>query len=202
MTYGSLGEIISSSLTIAFFILCVALPFIFAIFLIAKFPILGTELMRQKYGNMYTNLSLKQGRWIALSPFNFLARRFLIGLTVVYQKQISLQIITLLVGVLIEVSTVGIFQLYEDPSFGNNIYFNELIILTTMYSFICFTDFVPDRKTQEICGYAACLTVSIHIVVNVVTMVKTSIKSSILKLKRFLVRRNNKKVNQTKVIDL
>jgi hypothetical protein len=45
--------------------------------------------MKQKYGSLYTDLSLKEGRWIALSPLNFLVRRFLIGLSVLYQKELT-----------------------------------------------------------------------------------------------------------------
>lgn len=89
MTYGSVGEIISSSLTIAFFILCIGLPIIFTIFIVVKFDILNNDVMKQKYGSLYTDLSLKEGRWIALSPLNFLVRRFLIGLSVLYQKELT-----------------------------------------------------------------------------------------------------------------
>jgi len=41
MSYGSIGEVISSTLTIVFYLLCVALPFVFALFMIIKFPVLG-----------------------------------------------------------------------------------------------------------------------------------------------------------------
>jgi len=84
LTYGTYGEIISSSLSIGFLVICVALPFMFAIFMIVRFPILGLESVRAKFENMYMNLDLRQGKWITVVPFNFLVRRFLIGVSVVY----------------------------------------------------------------------------------------------------------------------
>ena len=114
MTYGSYGEILSSVMTIVFYILCVALPFIFGIFMITKFQILGQELMKKKFGSMYANLDLRKGRWIALIPFNFLVRRFLIGVSVVYQNHIIIQVLAVLFGVFIEIAVNGSINPYDE----------------------------------------------------------------------------------------
>ena len=124
MTYGSYGEILSSVMTIVFYILCVALPFIFGIFMIIKFPILGQELMKKKFGSMYANLDLRKGRWIALIPFNFLVRRFLIGVSVVYQNRIIIQVLAVLLGSLLKSRLTGL----SIPMMSNS--FREMPSLT------------------------------------------------------------------------
>ena len=105
-------------------------------------------------------------------------------------------------GVLVEVITVGILKVQDGLSQGRNIYFNEIIIVTTMYSFLCFTDFVPNVQTQEIVGYAACSTVSAHLVFNIFFMVKASVHQAILKLKRRTARKNRRLEGKKKVVNL
>lgn len=85
MTYQTFGEIINSVCTIVFFVICAVLPFVFLTFLASKLPVLEKPQMKRKFGNLYANIDLRQGKWIAAVPFIFLMRRFAIGLSVVYQ---------------------------------------------------------------------------------------------------------------------
>lgn len=98
--------------------------------------------------------------------------------------------------------TVGIFKLQDDHFLAKNIYFNEIIIASTMYSFICFTDFVPNVKTQEIMGIAACSTVCIHLIANIFFMVKSAAHQAILKLKRRIAIKNSKQKSAQKIGNL
>ena len=56
--------------------------------------------MMKKFGELYHNLDLRQGRIIALVPFIFLIRRYLLGAVVVFSNKIIYQIIVLLGGVM------------------------------------------------------------------------------------------------------
>ena len=56
--------------------------------------------MQKKFGELYHNLDLRQGRIIALVPFVFLIRRYLLGAVVVFSNKIIYQIIVLLGGVM------------------------------------------------------------------------------------------------------
>ena len=41
--------------------------------------------------------------------------------------------------------------------------FNECMLMLIMYSFMCFTDFVPDLETQYTVGYVSCGLVMFHL---------------------------------------
>ena len=62
-----------------------------------------------------------------------------------------------------------------------------------MYSFMCFTDFLTDLEAKRFMGYAACLTVCIHLGVNIFFMLKESLHRTVLKIKRWYVRRKTLK---------
>jgi hypothetical protein len=120
-------------------------------------------------------LDLAKGKGIVMISLNFLVRRFLIGVSVVFNDQITVQIFTLLLGVLVEIAVNSTVNPYDTPFLNNNVYFNEIIIVTTMYSFICFTDFVPDMETRSIIGYTACSTVCLHLGLNIFFMLSASL---------------------------
>ncbi len=82
--FDSKCEVINSVLTITFVILCSALPLIVCLFLLVKLPKLADPLMKTKYGDLTEGLNLEKGRVIALTPVNFLLRRFLLVASVVF----------------------------------------------------------------------------------------------------------------------
>ena len=55
-----------------------------AIFMGIKFKKLDEKIMRLKYGELYDDLDLREGRHVILVPFLFLIRRYLLGIVVVF----------------------------------------------------------------------------------------------------------------------
>lgn len=51
-----------------------------------KFPILAQESMLVRYGDMYENLDLREGKIVIGVPVLFLVRRFFLSAIVVYQS--------------------------------------------------------------------------------------------------------------------
>ena len=85
ITFGSMFEILNSALTIMFVVICSALPIVITIFMLVKFNHLGSEQMQLKYGELTKDLNLSKGRAIILTPVNFLVRRYLLVLSVIYK---------------------------------------------------------------------------------------------------------------------
>jgi hypothetical protein len=88
ITFDSKCEIINSVLTIAFMILCTALPLIVCLFLLVQLPKLGNPAMKIKYSQLTEGLNLDKGKVIAITPVNFLLRRFLLVAAVVFNNHL------------------------------------------------------------------------------------------------------------------
>ena len=86
ITFDSKFEVINSVLTITFIVICSLLPIVIVIFLLVRFSGLGSLTMKVKYGELTKGLDLSKGRAIILTPINFLARRYLLALVVVYSS--------------------------------------------------------------------------------------------------------------------
>ena len=86
ITFDSKCEVTNSVLTIVFLILCIVMPLIVCLFLLVKLPKLSDPRMKQKYGDLTEGLDLRKGRVIALTPVNFLLRRFFLVAAVVFNN--------------------------------------------------------------------------------------------------------------------
>lgn len=54
-------------------------------------------------------------------------------------------------------------------------YFNEVVIMLTLYSFLCFTDFVTEPIFQYKMGFLASFLVCAHLVVNLVLIISITL---------------------------
>ena len=67
--------------------------------------------------------------------------------------------------------------------------FNEVIIMSVLYSMICFSSFVPDLNAKQLIGYYCCFVVASHLLLNLYLILSTSIYGLKLKIKLWLARR-------------
>jgi hypothetical protein len=100
--------------------------------------------MRKKYGVLYEGLDLRSGRVVLLSNFLFLIRRYLLGVAVVFQKHLIMQVYILIFGSIASLILAGFCDAFLVKSATYNEYFNESIIMLSLYTFMCFSDYVPD----------------------------------------------------------
>ena len=131
--------------------------------------------MRKKYGVLYEGLDLRSGRVVLFSNFLFLYRRYLLGVAVVFQKHLIMQVYILMTGSLASLILVGFYDAFLVKSATYNEYFNESIIMLSLYTFMCFSDFVPDPVMQLNIGYASCLLVLTHLGLNLSIMMGTTV---------------------------
>ena len=53
--------------------------------------------------------------------------------------------------------------------------FNEIILVLTLYTIICFSDWQSDVELKMKIGYVACALVSFHFLLNLMLMTSTTI---------------------------
>lgn len=83
VSFNTYGEIINSVFLFLFTAICGLAPFVIAIAMSVKFDKLDSEEIKRKFGTLYENLNLGEGRLIVAVPTIFLVRRLLLGLSVV-----------------------------------------------------------------------------------------------------------------------
>ncbi len=86
------------------------------------------------------------------------------------------------------VVTICFFEARLERSARLNDLFNEVIIVLTLYTMMCFTFFVPDEIMLFYVGYFSCLLVVMHLLVNLSIMLGGSLQKLILSIKRLFYR--------------
>ena len=113
--------------------------------------------IKQLIGVMYSGLDLRRGRPSLWQHLLFYARRALIPLSVVYNDYLIVQIVTMVFFVTAQIIMIGHVKPFTGGVPQNRLeIFNECMLMLVMYTFMCFTDFVPDLETQYQVGYVSC----------------------------------------------
>ena len=80
-----------------------------------------------------------------------------------------------MIGTVANLILVGFCGAFLEKRATYNEYFNESIIMLSMYTFMCFSDYVPDPVMQFYIGYASCLLTLTHLGFSLLTMMGTTI---------------------------
>jgi hypothetical protein len=75
-------------------------------------------------------------------------------------------------------------------------YFNEIIIMLTLYCIMCFSDFVSDVQMRSNVGLVGILIVGSHLFGHVIFMVK----DNATKLKRYCIKLHKMRAHKQKVL--
>ncbi len=88
---------------------------------------------------------IKRGRGILVTVVIFYLRRFLIPVTIVYNRAVIVQIYAMVGTILAQIVNLGYLRPFQGGTPINRIEtFNEVVLLFIMYTMMCFTDFVAD----------------------------------------------------------
>lgn len=94
-------------------------------------------------------------------------------MSVVYSKDLILQIFILIFSVFAQIVIICFVKPYSGGLPANRMeLFNEVMLVSIMYTMQCFSDFIPDPETKYYVGYVSCGLVVFHLLVNVVLMIK------------------------------
>ena len=61
--------------------------------------------------------------------------------------------------------------------------FNDVMVLLSIYTMICFTPWIPDAKVKSRIGFIACTLVALHFIVSLVFITASSVSNLIQKCK-------------------
>ena len=75
-------------------------------------------------------------------------------------------------------------------------YFNEFILMMTMYSILCFTPFVGDLYTQFYMGYVTITIVCLHLIINLFMIFKSTFYEMKMKCKKKMMLKQSKQQRQ------
>ena len=142
-----------------------------------------------RYEPIFEDLKTSIGPISLIHPIYFLFRRLLIAVIVVFLKDhLIFQVMLLDFSVIAGVIITGYIE-YESSSKRNKELVNEAMVMCVLYCMICFTPFVPDMRARVVLGYFCCIIVSIHLAVNLYSILSSQARALILRLKLWLARR-------------
>jgi hypothetical protein len=141
------GDKISSVLSIMFFAFCCVVPVLFGTIMYKKFTALDRRFIRYKYGALYNSLNLARGRSIILSPMHYFFRRMLLAIVIICQDSLFVQILAIVSSFVMATMILGFTKPFNDPFMQKMEYFNEIVLLLTLYCMMCFSDFVAQVET-------------------------------------------------------
>ena len=72
-------------------------------------------------------------------------------------------------------------------------YFNEVVLMLTLYCMMCFGDLVPSVEQQVNMGWCCCLIVGGHFLINVFFMLRANFYSLKLRFKRYKLRKEQRR---------
>ena len=78
---------------------------------------------------------------------------------------------------------------------------NEIFIVFVQYHMFLFTEMVPNVEIRNEMGYSCVLFTCAILLINLLTIVGTSIKAMLLKCRRCMVKRKNIKAMRVKMLD-
>ena len=58
-------------------------------------------------------------------------------------------------------------------------FFNDIMVLLSIYSMICFSNWIPDALVKSRMGYCACTLVAFHFIVSLVMLTASNLSTMI-----------------------
>ena len=140
------------------------------------FTRLNDNHMRQFYGSFFAELRLESGRAVLLEPAFFMFRRLMVPFAIVVCRHILIvQVYLIWAQTTIAIIIIGFANPYISKAKAKIEFFNELTIISVLYTVLCFSDFVLEEETKVQVGNLACSIVSLHLVVSISMIIRTSL---------------------------
>jgi len=124
-------------------------------------------------GVLYNELRLARGRLIILQPLHYFLRRLLLAVVIVFQDNLIVQLGVVILSFHIQIFILSV-RPFKDPFTQKMEYFNEVVLMLTLYCMMCFGDLVPSVEQQVNMGWCCCLIVGGHFFINVFFMLRTN----------------------------
>lgn len=90
VTFDSFGEVINSAVLFGFAFVCLAAPLVFGALMLIYFKRLRDKSVSKRFGLLYEELNLDNGRTVVAIPVTFLLRRLFMSVAVVFTSNFLL----------------------------------------------------------------------------------------------------------------
>ena len=155
--------------------------------------------MVTRVGALYDELDIRKGAKIFLQPVFFLIRRLVMAATIVHLKHfLAAQIYLIFFQSALSVIILSYIRAYQKGSRHRMEIFNEIILVLTLYTIMCFSDWLSDVELKMKIGYVACALVSFHFILNIAIMTTTTIQVSKRKCRFKSLQRKYKKEREAR----
>lgn len=195
-SYDGWSDIISTVFSLAMLSVCVFAPITFVVVMLRKFSYLERNKIKIRWGKIFEGLDLKRGKTVVLQMAHYFLRRFMLIVVIVCQDYIIVQIMTVFFSFVTELIILGFVRPFKDPFNNKMEYFNEVIILLTMYCLMCFTDWNPNIDMQTNIGWVICSVVGSHLLLNMFFMMMGNVKKVSMRCKRAIKIRAHKRMRE------
>ena len=189
--WDNFGASTSSLSTLIALVAVVGLPIFVGVFLYCKWDKLKDKEVIEKFGVMYEDLDLDQGRWVASVPLVFILRRLHLCMIIMFMNHAAFQLQSINFALLYVMIQNGSIEPFKTKTLAHLDLFNELSILLIFYHMLVFTPFVhsADRKTEA--GWSVIVVTVINIVINLAYLAISSIRQLIRKCRDKKLRKAN-----------
>ena len=110
---------------------------------------------------------------------------------VIFNKVLIWQVMLMAAQIVASVIIIGNVIPYQYSHRRKTEYFNEIILMAVLYTFICFSPFVPDVEVRFSIGYISIATVSLHLLVNFAIIGRVTYRKIKMMLFLYLARRKH-----------
>jgi len=173
------------TLVAAFFMgFIVIVPILFICRLLYSFDLLNERKFKSRFGAFYEDLKLSTGKRILLQPSFFLVRRFILVAAILLVENILIvQIFMMASQIIIQVIIIG-SNVFGSKSREKTEYFNEIVLMMSMYTMFVFSPWVTDVYVVFYFGYIVIAIVVTHLLINLGIILVSTIKTTISQCKR------------------
>ena len=176
LEYSSTGLTIQSVSCITFTVFILLMPMLMFRHVAHNFAKLQDYNMVKQVGTLYDELDIRKGVKIFYQPIFFLLRRLILVITIVHLANVLVgQIILIWVQSMISVAILSYIRAFQNKQRHRMEIFNEIILVLTLYTIMCFSDWLGDVELKMKIGYMACAFVGFHFLLNLVLIIKTTV---------------------------
>ena len=145
----SYGTSLQSCTCILFATVLITIPCLIIWHAERYFTTLSDKSVMEIYGSLFSELRLESGRAVLLEPAFFLFRRLEMAFAIVVCRHILIvQVYLIWAQTTIAIYIIGFTDPYTSKAKAMIEIFNELTIVSVLYTVLCFSDFVPEEETK------------------------------------------------------
>ena len=194
LDFSSAGLVVQSSICIIFTIFILLMPVMMFRHVTHHFAWLADHKMKRRVGTLYDELDIRKGKKIFIQPIFFLLRRLILAYTVVHMNDnFAGQIAVILLQTLTSLMILSFLEAFINGRRHNMELFNELIMLMTLYTIMCFSDWLGDLEVQFKIGYVACALIGFHFGLNLFLIIVTTVRVTKQRCRMRILRKKHAK---------